>query len=99
MIQPGARCPYCDWRLPLFSGEIRSGKEQFACPQRSEKIFYNANIGPFSSIGAFTGTILLVSFLAWGPSNFVKLVAGILASLLMVAFFCLERLEKVDPPE
>jgi len=92
----GASCPQCGWRLPVLAGEKRDSKTGFTCPDCESDLRYNANIGKMGMIsGGGGGTLLLIAFLAFGPSDTLKLVAGIGAGLIGVALLYVEKLELV----
>jgi len=89
----GTHCPKCKWKLPLLSGEIRNKRAPFACPNCTEKLIYNANVGLLGGLTGGSAVFFMLIYHAINPSSAVKLIIAAIALLFAFIFFYRERLE------
>lgn len=88
-----ASCPYCQWRLPLLGNYRQNPGKPFQCPRCFKSIKYMSNVGIFGLAPNVTAPIVLIIFLALGPSNVLKFMAAIIAIVLTLVFLKMEDLE------
>ena len=90
-----AKCPSCNWRLPLI-GPFRNEKAQpFECPECRALIRYSAGF-PFASGLAITVPASGAALLYSAP-DIIKLIAAAGLVPLVFLFFAIERLILVEP--
>jgi len=89
----GASCPSCGWKLPAFSGDERTKKSGFNCPDCNVELIYKSNAGPFAGLTAGSGVLMYVFVQSFDLSPFSKFSIGILVIVFGFSFLFFEKLK------